>query len=319
MRTEGDGPLASLRALPALTAATASMYGVAAVLLVAGALTRQPGKNPRWVISSLAVVAVVFFVWTLLRGARFTRTEALVMTVAQVVVIGSLTWTTHLTLGAFANGMVLPIVGVYSVWFLHPVGARAVLYGGTTWWFVAIVHQRESVLLPMAAAVAIQTVIAAEIFGRIKERMEHLLRTDPLTGALNRRGITEVLDREIVRSARRSQSISVIAVDLDGLRAVNNTHGHRAGDELLESVTDHWARQMRRRDALGRTGGDEFLIVLPSTTKEQAETIVDRLAAGSPGSWSAGVAQAKPGDSVFTMLERADQRMYAVKAARRHG
>ena len=307
----------SLRALPPLTVATAAMYGCGSVLLVAGAVTWVPGKNPRWVITSLAVVAVVFFVWTMVRGRRFTPTEALVMTVFQLVVVGCLTWTTHLTLGAFANGTILPIVGVYSIWFLHPVAGRVTLYSGTVWWFVAIVHQHDSSLIPFSASVIVQTLIATEIFARIKARMDHLARTDPLTGILNRRGITEVLERELARAVRRGQSVSVVAVDLDGLREVNNSQGHRAGDELLETVTQHWTGSVRRRDEVGRTGGDEFLFVLPTTNRDEAESLVKRLAETSPGSWSAGVAVVKPGDSLASLLERADRRMYSAKESRR--
>lgn len=305
-----------LRTLPPLTAATAVMYGSGSVLLAAGALTWQPGKNPRWVIASLAVVSVVFFAWALVRGRRFTPTEALVMTVFQLTVVGCLTWTTHLTLGAFANGTILPIVGVYAMWFLHPVAGRVVLYLGSLWWFVAILHHDRPTLVPFAASVAIQTIVAAEVFARIKSRMDRLASTDSLTGTLNRRGITEVLERELVRATRRRRPISVVAIDLDGLRQLNNSFGHRAGDQMLEAVARHWIDGVRHHDAIGRTGGDEFLLVLPETTIDQAHDIVRRLADESPGRWSAGVAMAKPHDSVESMLERADHRMYVAKSAR---
>lgn len=306
----------TLRTMPPLTIATAAMYGCGSVLLVGGAVMWEPGKNPRWIIAALAVVSAGFFVWTVLRGRRFTPAEALAMTVFQVVSIGCLTWTTDLTLGAFANGTVLPIVGVYTMWFLPPVPGRVVLYGGTIWWFGAILHQDDPTLLPFAVSLVVQTVIATEVFSRIKRRMDRLARTDPLTGVLNRRGITEVLQRELSAALRRGHSVSVVAVDLDGLREVNNSRGHRAGDELLETITRHWVGSVRRRDEVGRTGGDEFLFVLPSTTKDEAESLVKRLAETSPGSWSAGIAVVKPDDSLTSLLERADRRMYVAKASR---
>ncbi len=316
MRTSNEGAWAALRALPPLTSATATMYGCGSVLLVAGAVTWEPGKNPRWVISSLAVLAVVFFAWTMLRGRRFTRAEALVMTTAQLVTVGCLTWTTQLSIGAFANGTVLPIVGVYVIWFLHPVAGRVVLYSGAAWWFAAIVHQESQLLVPFALSLLAQTVIAAEVFARIKGRMDRLARTDPLTGTLNRRGVTEVLEREMARASRRDESLSVVAVDLDGLREVNNSYGHKAGDRMLERASRHWSTSLRRRDTIGRTGGDEFLFVLPATSMEQADRIVERLSEASTVRWSAGIAMAKPGDSAESVLERADRRMYVAKAAR---
>jgi diguanylate cyclase (GGDEF)-like protein len=306
----------ALRELPPLTTVTAAMYGSGSLLLVFGAIAWEPGKNPRWVITSLAAVSVAFLVWTMLRGARLTRREALVMSGIKLLVIVCLTWTTHLMLGAFANGTVLPIAGLYAVWFLHPVAGRIVLYAGITGWSVAILHHGDQTLLPFAASVVIQAVVATEVFARIKLRMDRLARTDPLTGAMNRRGITEVLERELSRAARRGSPISVVAIDLDGLREVNNTQGHQAGDEMLETVTRHWIDGVRHHDAIGRTGGDEFLLVLPRTSLEQAQAIVTRLNEESPGRWSAGVAMAKPHESVESMLGRADDRLYAEKATR---
>jgi GGDEF domain-containing protein len=86
---------------------------------------------------------------------------------------------------------------------------------------------------------------------------------------------------------------------------------------LLASSTRHWIDRLRSRDAIGRTGGDEFLLILPGTTMEQAEHVVAGLVVGSPGAWSSGVAMAKPGDTTESLLERADRRMYRDKAARR--
>ncbi|MET0930344.1 MAG: GGDEF domain-containing protein [Aeromicrobium sp.] len=308
--------MGTLRALPPLTSVTAVLYGVGAMLLVSGAVTWVPGKNPRWVITSLAVLAVVFFLHTLARGRRFTTTEALVMVAAEFFTIGALTWTTDLTLGAFANGTTLPIVSAYVVWFMHPVAGRIVLYLGCLWWFIAILHHDSAALAGFGASLVVQTIVAAEVFSRIKGRMDGLARTDQLTGTLNRRGIAERLEQELARAVKRHRDLSIVAIDLDGLRAVNNAHGHTAGDRLLEASTRHWTDGLRRRDAIGRTGGDEFLIVLPGTTLDQAEQIIAELAVDSPGAWSSGIATAKPRDSAQSILERADRRMYRDKAAR---
>ena len=305
-----------LRTLPPLATVTAVLYGSGALLLVVGAVTWSPGRNPRWVITSLAATAIVFFVWAVVRGRRFTTTEALGMIVVQFFTIGALTWTTELTLGAYSNGTALPVAAVYVIWLLPPITGRIVLYLGTLWWFAAILHHDDRPLVGFALSLAVQTLIAAEVLSRLKRRMDNLARTDQLTGTLNRRGIAEVLERELHRSSRRQRDLSVVSIDLDGLRSVNNTQGHTAGDRLLERATAHWIDRLRRRDSIGRTGGDEFLFVLPGTTLEQAERIVEELAADAPGAWSAGAATVKPGDSVGTLLDRADQRMYDNKAAR---
>ncbi|MET1037344.1 MAG: diguanylate cyclase, partial [Aeromicrobium sp.] len=234
--------------VPQLTAATAVMYGCGALLLVVGAITWVPGRNPRWVILILATVATAFVVWTLVRGQRFTRPEALVMVAILFATIGGLTWTTDLTIGAFANGTNLPIAALYVIWFMHPVAGRIVLYSGMLWWLVAIIHHDDGTLLAFGGSLVAQTIIVTEVFSRIKNRMDHVARTDQLTGALNRRGITEVLEREMAHARRRGRSLSLVAVDLDGLRIVNNTHGHTAGDRLLEDATRHWRDGLRPND-----------------------------------------------------------------------
>lgn len=309
--------LAPVRALPPLTNATLAMYGGGALLLILGVITWEPGKNPRWVIVILAAVAFAFFLWTAMRGSRFTATEALVMSAVKLATIGCLTYTTDLALAAYANGSVLLVVGLYAVWFLRPVVGRTMLYTGTVWWFVAILHHGSQSLTGTAISYVIQTVIAVEVFSLIKRRMDLTSRTDHLTGTLNRWGIDEVLHRAFHRAQRRGQPLAVVAVDLDGLREVNNAGGHQAGDQLIEAIAAHWMSGLRRGDLVGRTGGDEFLFVLPGTTKDQADMIVRRLATNSPSTWSAGVAVAKPDDTVASLLERADRRMYVQKASRR--
>ncbi len=316
MTATRERTFSALRALPSLTAATTAMFGCASILLVLGAIAWQPGKNPRWLIVSLAFVSLLFVVWALKRGPRFTRVEALGMASIQLFAIGCLTWTTHLPMGAFANGTVLPIIGVYVTWFLHPIAGRIVLFFGAAWWFVAILHQDRSVLIPFAITLLVQTIIAIEVLSRVKARMDRVARTDALTGTLNRLGVTEIVERELNRASRKDESLCVVAVDLDGLRTVNNTLGHLAGDRLLESSSRHWSKGMRRRDSIGRVGGDEFLFVLPSTSPQEADLMMRRLAETSPGAWSAGIAKATSSDTFESILERADRRMYEQKAAR---
>lgn len=292
------------------------MYGAGTVLILLGLITWEPDRNPRWVLLSLAAMAFFTFVWTLRRGSRFTMTEAFVFMGLQLLATVALTWNTNQDLGALANGTGLPILGAYAVWFLRWPAGRSLIYAGVAAWFVVIMLRHDTALTGFGLLLAVQTVIATEVLSRIKTRMDTLVRTDPLTGVLNLRGVTEALKSEMSRSSRRDIPVSVVSIDLDGLRALNNTLGHRAGDDLLQAVTGHWQQKMRTFDVIGRTGGDEFLLILPETSMEVAVRVVERLAESSPGEWSAGVAEVKPGDTVESVLERADRRMYAEKAAR---
>lgn len=101
-----------------------------------------------------------------------------------------------------------------------------------------------------------------------REHLRDLSATDDLTGIPNRRGIEEELHHEIARAQRTDSGVSVIVVDVDDFKRINDTWGHAAGDEALKVVVDTLQRLLRATDRIGRTGGDEFLIVLPDTKSE---------------------------------------------------
>lgn len=135
--------------------------------------------------------------------------------------------------------------------------------------------------------------------------------TDDLTGA-RRRGVgLEDLANELERARRESAGRLVVAfVDVDGLKAVNDTAGHQAGDALLRCVAEGLRRHMRSYDLLVRLGGDEFLCALPNVSLADAQTRLDRLRADlarSGNTVSIGYAELRDGDSADTLVDRADR------------
>jgi diguanylate cyclase (GGDEF)-like protein len=102
-------------------------------------------------------------------------------------------------------------------------------------------------------------------------------RVDPLTGALNRRGIAEYLDLETEHAQRTGRSLAVLVCDLDGLKQTNEDYGLVAGDHLLCAAASVIRAELRAVDHLGRVGGDEFLAVLPSARVAQAKRIAQRI------------------------------------------
>jgi len=156
---------------------------------------------------------------------------------------------------------------------------------------------------------------------------------DHKTGLLNTRALERAAEQELERARRFGRPISVIVCDVDGLREVNNKHGHLAGDAALAAVADTLCDELRDYDLCGRFGGDEFVVVLPETALDEALEVAERidraLAARSvatgrdsfPVALSTGVATLTPehGFSLKALLADADATMYKAKAARATG
>jgi diguanylate cyclase (GGDEF)-like protein len=164
-------------------------------------------------------------------------------------------------------------------------------------------------------------------FGReTQEKLEMLASVDPLTGLLNRRAILNKLDESIKHSRRYEINLSVIMLDIDHFKEVNDNYGHFIGDHVLKKIALFLQRKIRDTDAAGRLGGEEFLVVLPKAIMSSALTVAERIRENLATTKmknligdvfsitvSQGVASYKPGDSVSSLISRADDAMYSAK------
>lgn len=139
---------------------------------------------------------------------------------------------------------------------------------------------------------------------------------DPLTGLFNRAGL-EIATGARGRSVSGVLPRTVVVVDLDGFKAVNDTQGHTAGDELLREVGSTMRAHLRPSDTVTRTGGDEFVIMLSRTDLRQARGIVDRLVEALPLPASVGLVDWPEGVDIDAAIAQADALMYQEKAERR--
>jgi diguanylate cyclase (GGDEF)-like protein/PAS domain S-box-containing protein len=112
---------------------------------------------------------------------------------------------------------------------------------------------------------------------KLKESMERLSKFDMLTNVRNRRGITEILDKEISRFRRHQSPFSILLIDIDLFKEVNDTYGHNVGDRVLVELCDTFKEVLRDYDSVARWGGEEFLIILPNTTYDEAIILGQRL------------------------------------------
>jgi diguanylate cyclase (GGDEF)-like protein len=176
---------------------------------------------------------------------------------------------------------------------------------------------------------------------RIVELQEQLLSTrealreqatrDYLTNLWNRSAILETLDRELARSARSGRPVGVVVADLDHFKAINDTHGHGAGDLALQEAARRMISSVRPYDSVGRYGGEEFLLVLPEADLQTAAWLADRVRMeirSEPVKWqgravplscSFGCTAAVGGTvSADEMIRTADEALYAAKRAGRN-
>jgi len=165
----------------------------------------------------------------------------------------------------------------YPLRLFVPVGAvdmlafvlAANLYGDPEPTYVAFI----------AACLAFSAVLCAwqsQNHDRHRERLEHISRTDPLTGCLNRRGFEERVTAELDAASRSGRPLALVLFDLDNFKAVNDMNGHAAGDELLRWVVSGLGRAVRPMDSVGRLGGDEFAILAPGAGESGAHRIATR-------------------------------------------
>ena len=151
---------------------------------------------------------------------------------------------------------------------------------------------------------------------------------DSLTGCLNHGAFQDRLREEIHRAERDGRSLGLILVDLNDFKAVNDNHGHLAGDALLNAVADALRRSVRSYDQVARYGGDEFAVILPNTDAQTAQGVLERARgaiarvespcdAVASASASAGLALWHPGMSANTLIDRADAAMFESKRSRR--
>ncbi|HET8734330.1 MAG TPA: diguanylate cyclase, partial [Anaeromyxobacteraceae bacterium] len=160
-----------------------------------------------------------------------------------------------------------------------------------------------------------------EAEGRARE-MARRADTDALTGIANRQGFNEAMAREFARSRRFRHPLSIVLVDLDHFKRVNDEHGHAVGDQVLAGTARLLATRVRESDFVARWGGEEFAVIASMTdaagAARLAEKLRDRLEAtrlGPDGGVTAsfGVAEMRPDDTVQTMVRRADEALYAAK------
>ena len=174
--------------------------------------------------------------------------------------------------------------------------------------------------------------VTSLLLSKLRAALHHeqaLARTDLLTGAANHRFFLEFAQAEMERCARYAHPFTVGYLDLDDFKAVNDSHGHSAGDELLRAVVRSAGTQLRKTDLVARMGGDEFAVLLPETGEEPARAAFEKIRRSLleemkrnewPVTFSIGVLTCRqPPQSLDGLLNLADRLMYSVKQNGKNG
>ncbi len=190
--------------------------------------------------------------------------------------------------------------------------------GHPVWVALRATIVRDDENIPLHVLIQVQDITERR---RLEEQLRHLADHDPLTGLLNRRGIDRALAEHVARGRRYGAQGALLVLDLDGFKAVNDSQGHAAGDELIVRCARALRHRLRETDVLGRLGGDEFAVLLPAGGEDDALTVADAVVGviRGVGGVTASVGLTLFGDepTSTSALDRADMAMYAAKQAGR--
>jgi diguanylate cyclase (GGDEF)-like protein len=241
------------------------------------------------------------------------------------------------TLGIYITAPIALRLQVAGTWIGFALGFA--MGRGPDWSIVfglAVMHVLTLAFLPGITERVVEGIRLQQANARLAEQLRvHLLAveeeaaTDPLTGVLNRRALDRLMQRETERCDATGAPSAVLALDLDHFKAINDTHGHAAGDAALRAFAQRIRGHLRQSDQLARLGGEEFIVLLPGAPLSKAMEIAERLrsaVAESPlvatprvaVTVSIGVASRAAGETGPGLLARADEALYAAKHAGRN-
>lgn len=297
-----------------------------AVMGVSRFYDRPP--NWRWEFALIAVGVVGLAIFTVWHDSIAMRI-AVYAVVQSISVAGTIPLSLSRSNGGRTAGSYLSATLAVLVIVAHTVRSLCgLLESGGTMGFVEL-NQVQAVLLLVLVFLTMSWNFAFLVMAidRLRDEVAELALVDDLTGVANRRHLVQRLSEECALAHRTQKPFALLAIDLDGFKEINDGHGHAAGDDCLRHFTVMTQSKLRPGDLLARSGGDEFCIVLPSTSLSEAAAIAHRIldacradaAACMPGevqiAASIGVAQwqSRIGQYPERLIAAADQALYVAK------
>ena len=264
---------------------------------------------------NITAAAVAVFVGTLvwIVAAPWVEHAALLtgLTLATLIVASARTST-----GALAVSLGFVWITLFAAFFFSSRVSRRYLVAST------VALGTAMAINPFPGAVAAEVplmltlVVVSVATSRLVKALQDAASTDALTGLLNRHGLRIAAPAVLAQAQRTGRPLTVLLLDLDGFKQVNDEGGHAAGDQLLVDLARGWRPLLRRSDVVARLGGDEFLLLLPETDPSEAVELAQRLRQGSPIGWSYGLATAGGDQDLDELVIAADADLYRAKLRR---
>ncbi|MBK7051196.1 MAG: GGDEF domain-containing protein [Rhodoferax sp.] len=332
------------------------VYGVCSLLVLYGVLVETIDPREGTSLVGAFMLSCLCF-YAVLRSGLNLRFDDPSLTLPQVLVAQTLVASSYAVAKEAHGGalMLVALVLVFGIFSMNSrraniSGAYAVLSMGAVMFYkawteplvypakiewgyfvlvltiVPTITTLASLLTKMRQRFKSQKAELSQALARIHEIATH----DELTGLINRRHMNQVLAEHAAMDKRNKFEFSVVLLDLDFFKCVNDTHGHRVGDEVLRNFADEARRVLRETDVIARWGGEEFLLMMPEVTPNAPAIGVDRLrfalasmqiSAAVPElriTFSAGITAYRSGEPMDEAIERADHALYLAKAAGRN-
>ena len=268
-------------------------------------------KETHWKIALETWVMIVFITWVLMYTGRL---ESPLINLYLLVII-----TSALTLGKSATLLEMLLIAACYLWLGYPDRNRILTFSSYTTTLVAQ-------LSPLLLVAYVTTMLSADI-RRALMQIKFLSETDELTGMYNLRAFTTISERVFKQASRYARPLSMLMIDSDSLKTVNDAYGHEAGNHLLKLTVQCIQSQLRDADFVARYGGDEFVVLLPETPCNGAVEVANRIRHGVESTplamqgkkvrttVSIGVASFPDhGDNLDDILKMSDEAMYMSKA-----
>jgi len=268
-----------------------------------------------------ALVSIALCFMAYLQVGEHRASVLILVAEAIVMCMFRLRPTQMVVLGMSSVGMllicVLGLTWANPIRYPAPTGLMHFVIGGSTLLILSLVAK-------WVTDIRVRIGLQAKELSQALNTLQHMATQDSLTGLLNRRIMVDLVETELKLVERHGHPMTVALVDLDHFKSINDRFGHQAGDAVLIGFANLAQTQLRQVDKVARWGGEEFLIMLPQVKAAEAITALERLRLsmgshtfpGHPGvnaTFSVGLAQATPGESLEHLIERADQALYQAK------